>query len=543
MKPCKAALAVFLLFAGLPLFGATALENATAYTESARKSYNAGYTEVASEYAETALVYCESSSDAWYLKALCDYKLDSSLSLVKTIETLEKCFSGGAFFVNESEYDVRMWLSRLCYTTGNFKRAAEVLTEDPSVTEDKLLLLTRIWYAAGEKEKARECVETGIQMYPFTTDFYCNYFMNEVPDEVKETPLCERLVENVALFNPEDSDIYLYASQFVDEETSERYVKTYGQYRGSSSLYPIYALQKGFMTFEEALSYFDARYHNAMLFEEFEMLCSMASEDDLSCLYAFLDGFDGIILFDAKGTGLRDMICIYRYGRPYYIYYDESCDNDTDMVISCDYGTPDFVYLPSGNTSLSYNRFPSVSHITFSNPAVSLSFALNASSWNAVIMEKASFSTDDFAFYIPQLADSLGDVSTKTFISGCSTVECTTDNPEDCSIRIVMNAGKPVDAFYMVHDRLYAHAYFSDGKLLYRDVDMDGDGLFELSEQYLYDAPEPDSALIGNRIYGTVADCFECPRFSALLSDGDGDGVYEYEETMNPDGTSEKVWY
>lgn len=543
MKTCKAAFAVILLLVTLPLSAGTALENSLAYSKAARMSLDAGYADVASGYAETALVYCASSSDAWYLKALCDSCLDSSLPLTKTAETLEHCFGDGAFFVNESEYDARMWLSRLSYMTGNYERGAELLEGETSVSEDKLLLLAKILYAAGENEKARECIETGIQMYPYVSDFYCCYFENENPADVAETPLCEKLTENVGLFSPEDSDICLYASQFVDEETSERYVRMYGQYRGTNPLYPIYALEKGFMTFEEALTYFDERSHESMYYSEFERLCSLAEETELPCLYSFLDDFNGIMLFDGEGNGLLDLICVYRYGRPYLIYYDKSCDNDTDMVVKCDYGTPDSVYFPSRGINLTYNRFPSVSKVTFENPAVTLDFAMNASVWNAVTMEKASFSTEEFSFFIPKLDASFEDVVPAVFISGSSVVECTTDDPEGCSIRIVMNGGKPVDAFYTVRGKLYAHAYFVNGALQYRDVDMDGDGIYELSELYAYDEPDPDPEITGNRIFGTVSDCFEIPRFSGLLSDSDEDGVYEYEETMNPDGTSEKVWY
>lgn len=543
MKRSNLLAAVFLIVTASSLFGATGIENARSYTQAARVSLDSGFFETAAEYADTALIYCDSLSDAWYLKALAEENMSEDRTLTDVIDMLEHAFRGGSFWMSEDDFAARMWLSSLCYTTGRYERAAELLEEEPAVTEEKLLLTVKVWYALGEKENARACIERGIQMYPSDWEFYNLFFVNENPEEVKDDPLCMRLTGNVALFDPSNSDIYLYASSFVDEETSSRYVKLYGQYRASNPLYPICALEKGFMSFSEALTLFDSLCHNNMLYSQFEMLCSLAGEQDYEFLYAFLDGFDGLLLFDTEGTGLQDMMCAYRYGRPYTVYYDKDNDADVEMLVSCDYGTPVFVYLPSKGISLSYNRYPSVSQVTFTTTATTLDFARNACEWKAVTMQKASFSTETFAFYIPVLADALADVTPVTFVGGCSIIECASDDPAGCSIRIVMNGGKPVDTFYTVHDKLYAHGYFRDGKLLYRDVDMDGDGFFELSEQYLYDAAEPDPALIGNRIYGTVADCFECPRFATLLSDGDGDGVYEYEETIAPDGTSEIVWY
>lgn len=543
MKRCNLLIAVILIVVMSPLFAATSLENSIAYTQASRISLDSGFLETAKEYADTALVYCEASSDAWYLKALAEKRLNAEQPLSSEIETLEHAFAGGAFWTDESSYDARMLLASLCYTTGKYQRAAAVLTEDPAVTEEKLVLLSKIWYALGEKENARECVETGVQMYPENAEFYIIYFVNEVPEEVMDTSLCTRLTGNVNLFDPTASDIYLYASKFVDDDTSARYVRLYGQYNASNPRYPIYALEKGFLYFDEALYMFDALCHDGMRYGQFSWLCSLAGEDDLVYLYAFLDEFNGVILFKNKENGLDEISCTYRYGRPYTVMYDRDCDNDVEMMISCDYGTPVSVVMPSAGVNLEYNRYPSVIKAEFSNPAITLDFARNACEWKAVVMEKADFSTDDFAFYIPALADPLEDVTPVTFSAGCSSIECTSDDPAGCNIRIVMNGGKPVDAYYMVRGKLYAHSYFKNGKLLYRDVDMDGDGLYELSEQYAYDAPEPDPALIGNRIYGTVSDCFECPRFSVLLSDGDGDGIYEYEETMNPDGTSEKVWF
>lgn len=543
MKRYNFIITLMLIALAAPLSAATAIENATAYTQAARVSLDSGFAETAAGYADTALIYCESSADAWYLKALAEYRINPLRPVSETVEILEHVFAGGAFWVNESQFDARMWLADMCLKTGKYARAAEVLTEDPAITEEKLLLLTEVWYAAGNREEGRVCVETGIQMYPSDSSFYILYFKNENPDEVMGTELCSRLTGNVGLFDPYGSDIYLYASKFVDADTASRYIMMYGQYRGINPLYPLYALEKGFISFEQALYEFDALCHDDMDYGQFEKLCSLASEEDLDCLYAFLDTFTGTLLFRTDETGLADMSVTYLYGRPYSIYYDKDLDGNVELLVTCDYGTPVFVYLPAQKASLAYNRYPSVTHVRFEEPEITLEFARNACTWKAVSMEKASFSTDDFAFYVPELADPVENVTPLTFVAGCSIIECTTDDPAGCTIRIVMNGGKPVDAFYMVRGKLYAHSYFRNGELLYRDVDMDGDGLYELSEQYLYDAAEPDAELIGNRIYGTVAGCFTCPRFSALLSDSDGDGFYEYEETIAPDGTSEKVWY
>ncbi len=542
MKRYSLIVALILILA-VPLFGATSLENALAYTQAARVSLDSGFIQTASEYADTALVYCPSSADAWYLKAIAEKRIDPALPLTDSIETLEHAFQGGTFWVNESQYDARMWLAELCYTTGRYERAAEILEGEPSVTEEKLILLAKAWYGLAEMDKARDCIETGIQMYPLDAEFYIIYFTNENPDEVRETSLCARLAGNVGLFDPTASDIYLYASKFVDEETSERYVRLYGQYNAANPLYPVYALEKGIICFDEALYMFDSLCHDGMNYSQFCQLCSFAGEDDYPYLYAFLDEFNGVLLFTNEENGLVEMNCSYRYSRPYTVSYDRDCDNSLDMLVSCDYGTPVSVQLPSSGVKLEYNRYPSVVKTEFAEPAITLDFARNACSWKAVVMEKTPFSTDDFAFYVPVLADPLEDVTPVKFYAGCSSIACTTDDPSGCDITIVMNGGKPVDAYYMVRGRLYAHAYFKNGQLQYRDVDMDGDGLYELSEQYMYDAPEPDAALIASRIYGSVAACFETPRFSVLLSDGDGDGIYEYEETMNLDGTSEKVWY
>lgn len=534
---------IIMVLAVSPLFGATSLENSTAYSVAARVSLDAGFAATAADYADTALVYCESSSDAWYLKALAEEILYPERPLSEKIDVLEHAFSGGTFWLIESQYDACMWLSDLCCSTGKYQRAAELLTEDPAVTEEKLILLAEIWYNLCEFDKARECVETGIRMYPENAEFYCLYFINENPPEVMGSSLCNQLTANVGLFDPTASDIYLYASGFVDDDTAGRYVRLYGQYNGMNPLYPIYALEKGILHFDEALYMFDSLCHDGMCYEQLCRLCSLAGEDDLNVLYAFLDSFNGVLLFKTEENNLTEMTCSYRYGRPYTVTYDQSCDSSMDMIVFCDYGTPVSVQLPSLGVKLEYNRYPSVVRAEFNTPSITLDFARNAGIWKAVSMKEAAFSTEDFAFFIPEPADPLEEASPVHLYAGCSSIECTSDDPAGCSISIVMNGGKPVDACYMVRGKLYAHAYFNDGKLLYRDVDMDGDGLFELSEQYLYDAPEPDPALIGNRIFGTVADCFEIPRFAVLLSDGDGDGIYEYEETMNPDGTSEKVWF
>lgn len=542
MKRSNLVIAVILL-AAVPLFGATSIENSTAYTQAARVSYDAGFVQNAADYADTAISYCESNADAWYLKTLAEKRMNPELPVLSSIETLEHAFQGGAFWENESEYDARMCLADMCYVTGRYSRAAELLQENADVTEEKLILLSKVLYGLGEKTSARECIETGIQMYPDDENFYIIYFMNENAEEVREDSLCVRLTGNVGLFDPTASDIYLYASKFVDDATSERYVRLYSQYNAANPLYAIYSLEKGIISFDEALYLFDSLCHDGMRYEQFSQLCSFAGEDDYVHLYAFLDEFNGVLLFTDEETGLTEMNCSYRYGRPYTVSYDRDCDNNLDMLVFCDYGTPVSVQLPSAGVKLEYNRYPYVGRTEFAEPAITLEFARNASVWKAVSMEKAAFTADDFAFYIPVMADLLEDVSPVNFYKGCSVIECTTDDPSGCEIRIVMNGGKPVDAFYTVRGRLYAHAYFKNGELLYRDVDMDGDGLYELSEQYMYDEPEPDPELIGNRIYGTVTDCFETPRFSVLLSDGDGDGVYEYEETMNPDGTSDIVWY
>lgn len=543
MKRCSLLTVLIFILMIPPLFAATSLENSLAYTQASRVSLDSGFAATAAEYADTALVYCETLSDAWYLKTLAGNVLHADQPLSETIDTLEHAFADGAFWLNESEYDARMWLSELCFTTGKYARAAELLTDDSSVTQEKLLLLTKVWYALGDKEHARECVETGIQMYPENPDFSILFFKNENPEDVAESSLCIRLTDNVGLFDPTASDLYLYASKFVDDDTAARYIMLYGQYNATNPLYPQYAFEKGFLSFDAALFMFDSLCHDGMRYDQFSSLCSLATEEDYVCLYAFLDEFNGVLLFDTARTGLLDMTCSYRYGRPYTVAYDRDCDHSVDMLVSCDYGTPVSVQLPSTGMKLEYNRYPSITKVEFADPEITLDFARNASSWKAVLMEKAAFSTEDFAFYVPSLADPLEDAVPAKFYDGCSSIECTADDPEGCDIRLVMNGGKPVDVFYTVRGRLYAHAYFSDGKLLYRDVDMDGDGLYELSELYSYDAPEPDPALIGNRIFGTVADCFEIPRFSVLLSDGDGDGFYEYEETMNLDGTSEIVWF
>ncbi len=561
----KKVCSLFLVFAAAAVFCAGTVSAgrtiAIRYLNLAINAVSYGDYDSADALAVTGLSYDETIADFWFIRAKA--AAETGLPAKDSIAYLETAVSL-TDWLNYNNTNAIIMLAELYYKTGSYNKCISVLQSASKYTLPQAYYLQAAsLYAINREKEARTIISFSSSLFPDNAEFLTLFFKSEFniiennggtvhSQPYRETPSGEvstELLKRVYSVYEADPTLLLYAAFFAEPEESYNLIKLYTagtDLYGYDIFYPYAALRCGFISETEAFSKYVEIADGVF---NYDMLLSMASviksDEGKSKLLGFLSGFSGVINFSANKNTVYDLSCKYNYGRPDKIAYDRNNDGVIEWTVDCDYGTPVLFNDNEHNIVLKYHSFPSVKSADFANTGISYSFVPFSMNWTPLLMEKAPFGDVSNPFFIPVVKDGLSEEPCINEDDAFSNANQTSFPLERGTTAVFsLYKGEPVRAVYYLNGTEYADAVFKNGVLTARNVDMDKDGIKEISEVYTVpelEHSEEELKAIAEPVFGNMPYKHDV-WLSELRIDTDGDSILDYKTVYSEDGWTHTFW-
>jgi hypothetical protein len=282
---------------------------------------------------------------------------------------------------------------------------------------------------------------------------------------------------------------------------------------------------------------------------------------------AFLDTFQWTVTADTDRDGIVNLRCEYEAGRAARIYYDQNQDGIDSWSIFCDLGAPRDGYFPALATRIVWGEYPSVGRATVRND-LEYSFGRATLAWTPLTIRFSEALYDcpgNYLFYLPTLNPDANPLPERLLLAQASWIRAkvtpapTFRNDESMEVLFTLENGRatvadyypwPAQSWGRAGDRvgIFARATFTNGILTHRQVDVDGDGIFEREETYVFDPPQArrvmdslEAAALYRELFGTMpfAPGLYCARVTLDL---DGDAIPDFTEEYQEAGGRVSRW-
>ena len=499
--------------------------------------------ELAFSQAELGLAYDDKISDLWYVKAMC--AKNQSKPKAQILEFAQKSFDNSDWTYFAEDLGIVLY-AEVLIQTGDFEKAYEVLENRKDIySRDAEYLRALSSYLLGDVVKARNIIASAVNVFPedvrFPKLFYKNEYFNSVfiGEEIDSGALtvASKLNPKISLWVKKFNDILFYASFFEEnEEVSKRMLlQFYSEYQLIPEAIPL-AIEKNILPQEQCRIAFENFSFDGIEVNLFKKIISSFTDEKQKILcVSFLSKFSGIVTYDSNNDFISDMKVFYDAGRPKIIQQDFNQDDVIDSEIYCDFGTPSVMQLYSQNLELTYGNYPFVDSVKlFDNTNYFL--VKDSYKWTNIEFGPEKI-IDNFIFYLPNPILDVEKVDVSNLFTNSYRISSEIEKENDVyQKRFVLSNGMPVQSTYAKNGIPYANAIFEGGHILYRNVDKNYDGLYELTEYYSFDTfnhgnfiDEEECALLYEELFGTI-DALEGLYISKISIDDNNDEIPECSE-------------
>ena len=500
----------------------------------------------------TGLEYDTSIPDLWYLKALLLSFQGGPKYQIR--EAVEQSLQAGQWLYYTPEA-ARILNAQVLVKTGEEKKALDVLNSKPFIlTSDAEYIRAQAYYKLSDAKKAREIVANARKSYPKDTRFPLLFFTkerftyNEGDAYYKE--LLQSLLNMTDSWKDTDSDILLFASYFIQGSQKERYLKEYKRAVNKNPLFIAAFLEAGILSELEAVStlfsYAESQISGSVFFE---VLSLIKSKEAFLEAASKLESFSGTLLFDKTGDGEDDFSAAYLWGRPSAISYDENADGLENWYSELDYGVPVKISCYDNNFELYYGRYPYIDTAVSTDTMNPMEIQLVDGSvdWKPFTMELIPI-IGNLVFYLPSLEQQTEFIPLNLFLQNASEIVVRGGSSNDTVIRFSMRDSLPKTAVYTQNDKPYAYGFFEDGLLVFRNVDNDGNGSYEVSEMYAFDPGvsslylnETQSSSMYKNLFGSLS-ANEGLFVTKIVADTNDNALIDFMEEYLNDGSIKTSW-
>lgn len=460
------------------------------------------------------LEYDETVADLFYLEALGLINLGNTRFDV--LPVIAKALDEkNVEWVDYNQSNARVFYADLLSCTGKPEEAIAVLDKSPLVySSDAEYVRIKSYYEINTPEsiaKAEEKVDTIRRVYPNDARFFYLFFgyeynllykENETKTAFVKQPLsetakkiCDSFIAHVPDYENGYDDLEIYASIFAEGETQQRLLKAFDARGFKNVLYPIAALEAKVITEEEAVDYFLTFINDELdakiLFQFYSMI---ADENLKQYMDENLNAYNGTLVYDTNNNLEANLKVKYERGRAVSIVFDKDNDSNLEWEVTCDFGSPKELIAYELGSIIKYGTYPFITAILFKNlnPGVSgiTIYNINDESLDGKVFEitKSSFvtTTDFYVVNEKSILDTREYFSKLNIVESTNTVTQPTLETEDGYIVFAMPSHTA--EYFDKNGKCYANARFLQTKnSVIRNVDKDGDGLFETTEIYNFD--------------------------------------------------------
>lgn len=500
--------------------------------------------------AELGLAYDDKISDLWYIKAVSSKMLDYSKKQI--LDYSEKFYEIDDWVIFSKDLGLVLY-GEILSDCGEYEKAYQVLEDNKEYYSREIeLIKAKAAYRLQDFTDARNIISSASKIFPedyrfpytfYKNEFYASYF-NSKEIDAGAIAIANNFKSMNFTWAEKYKDVLFYASYFeTDTDESNRMLLNY---LSQGSIIPeaiIYALDKKCINENTAFEQFKNYSNTGLDYELFlKTLQSFTDEQiQISCI-SFLSKFNGVVTFDRNKDFIYDMKVFYDSGRPSIIEADFNQDDVLDWQIQCDFGTPVMANIFDKNIQVVYGVYPFIDTVELIDKT-NYSLIADKYEWSPVNFVSTEL-INNFFFYYPIPMEKVADIDCTTLFSNSYRITTTKNNEQDevLQIRFVLNNGLPVQAVYTKNSTPYANAVFEGGYLLYRTVDKNFDGSYELTEYYNFDyinyskyQSEQEHKILYDELFGPI-DTLEGLYLSKICIDENEDGKVECIEEYIDNG-------
>lgn len=516
--------------------------------------FRSEWTNAASQ-AELGCAYNDSISDLWYVAA--ESKYQSGAIPATVLPLIAKAIEKNNW-VDANQSNARLLYAKLLCDIGNCTSALEQLDKEPvlySAEAEYIRILS--YYRLGTEESvatAREKVSAAVRLFPEDNRFPLVFFTHELKEDlsydIQVSSLASSLVQRYVEPYGISAELAIYATAFAEEELQLRMLKAFNASGLRHPLYPLVSLKAGLLTEKEAYEYYCTFAENEMHFSSLVQFLSFLQDASVKQAFkAYLTAYNGTILLDISNDKIPDMTIQYLRGRPQSVVYDNNQDGIVDFSANCDYGVPYEIVFEKEKMTLEYKRYPSLSSVDVKGANFIL--VADTMEWSPITLyasEPIMEYLDGFQFFIPKPVENidLEELTYENILKAVSSIIVPTKERENATVRFTVLDGKFRYGQYFCNEKPYAQLSFESGYPSVRTVDMDGDGKFELTEQYKVFIPQEDQVYekdkqLYERLFG-YCDFPDGVYLSSVFVDLDLDTKNDFMVEYSLDGGSISMW-
>lgn len=499
---------------------------------------------------EKGLAYDENFSDLLYIKAFCLSALDEKKYLAK--ECVEKAV------INNSYREINPQQGRILYAsyladTMECEKALEVLDATPVIfTSDSEYLRALANYRLGNYSAARRNISNGRKVFGGDTRFPLLFFSMESPFYV-DVKLVEQLLKLLDKWKNEP-EILVYASKFVEAEKQLEMLKEYESLVGEniSFEYVLTALECQYLEQNVAVEKFISLMKKNIIKQNYveRLINYPLTEDCIKTIQEFMTTSSYVLSQDFTKDTVADFFVYYENGKLCKTEFYEKQDDRLTFQAQIKENSVTSVNYEKFNMDFDYYKYPDVERMKFSTGENIhlVSNEIHIKLLDILPFEKISSEASEI-----NMVNIVSPISTNytfdNFIENISSFTTPTDERRNGYILFtVLNGNITSGNYYNENGKQFAFTAFDNGLPIFRNVDGDDDGNFEITEYYNFNKndyknyqSENEKIVMDKNLFGTLRSPFGL-YLEKIEADLNKDYICDYFEIFKENNTKICGW-
>ena len=543
------------------------------YLQKAAALYtDANYAE-ALEYTEKGMTFDDSFADFFYLKAQCLLQLNGTRA--QCLDAAEAALTSGLKLRIYNRDNLVLLLARLYTETGRYNEAIQVLDSLSFDSADRDFYRASALYGVGRDGQARDVIETALHRWSFDVRFPRLFFLQERDKAMTRAgkKLADSLLQQLYVWIEQEPSLAVYAAPFdPNPQENSRRLKVYRNMYATGSqnldartqLAAVLAeLWYGVIEEKTAVEEFFAvtvAAHlpqrenikvpvSALYSDQLIELCRLTGTEAMRKeIGNRLKSFSGVLLEDDNRDGISNAAVFFEQGRPVSAFFDLNQDEVYEYQIQCNFGAPDRIVTPKNGYAVQYDSYPAVHSIVQKTEKREYIMRPLALRWEPVAQTELDLRLRDTdaeapAFFTLRLRNNARLLQEHDFIFSVLYSEEPSPLDTNAVMRMHFEDGRIISAEIKTGTQTLALARYRNGVLAQKEYDYDGDGFFEVLEQYGKQGKLDKISVDINK--NKLFEYYELYKTDGTVIknwDENEDGTPEIQYTQFPSGNAQTVW-
>lgn len=525
------------------------------------------------EYVEKGITFDDSFADFFYLKAQCLARLNGTRA--QCLDAAETALTSGLKLRMYNRDNLVLLLVRLYIETERYNEALQLLETLAFVSADRDFYRASALYGLGRDEQARDVIETALSRWSFDVRFPRLFFLQERDKSMTRAgkKLADALLQQLYVWIEQEPSLAVYAAPFdPNPRENNRRLKVYRNMHAIDSqklgaraqLAAVLAeLRYGVIDEKTAVEEFFAVTTVGHLPQKANVnttipvlysdqlieLCRLTGINAVRKeIGKHLKVFSGVLLEDDNNDDIPSTAVFFEQGRPVSAYFDLNQDEVYEYQVQCNFGTPNLIVTPKNGYAVRYDNYPAIHSIVQNAEKREYIMRPLALRWEPVVQTELDLRLRDTdaeapAFFTLRLRNNARLLQEHDFIFSLLYSEEPASSDENAVVRTHFEDGRMISAETKRGTQTLSFNRYRNGALAQKEYDYDGDGFFEVLEQYgKQEKLEKISVDVNKNKLFEYYEVYKTDGTVIKNWDENEDGAPEIQYTQFPSGNAQTVW-